>query len=185
MGLIRALTVMAILGLWTPTFVFAEDILIEDFANEPETRWQFIADTVMGGVSTGQVEFIWEDGATHARMTGSVSTKNNGGFIQFRMKLPTSLPKGAVGLRLVVRGNDQRYFMHLRTSGTVLPWQYYQAGFNVTQEWAEVRLPFEDFKPSGLLLRSVPKPESVKSIGVVAFGREHEAEIDVIEVGYY
>ena len=75
--------------------------------------------------------------------------------------------------------------MHLRTSGTVLPWQYYQAGFEVTQEWSEVRLPFTDFKASGRLLRTVPRPESLKSVGIVAFGREHEAEIDVREVSYY
>lgn len=185
MRLIPTLTAMAILGFLAPQAVFAEDVLIEDFTNEPETRWRFIADTVMGGVSTGQAEFIREDGETHARMTGSVSTENNGGFIQFRMELPTPLPKGTIGLRLVIRGNDQRYFLHLRTSGTILPWQYYQAGFDVAQEWAEVRLPLEDFEPSGLFLRSVPKPESVKSVGIVAFGRDHEAEIDVREVGYY
>lgn len=185
MHLIVALTVMAFLAVWIPSAAIAEDILIEDFQIQPETRWRFIADTVMGGVSTGQVEFVQEDGDIHAHMTGSVSTENNGGFIQFRMEFLTPLPKRTVGLRLVVRGNDQRYFVHLRTSGTVLPWQYYQAGFEVTQEWSEVRLPFTDFKASGRLLRTVPRPESLKSVGIVAFGREHEAEIDVREVSYY
>jgi hypothetical protein len=28
----------------------------------------------------------------------------------------------------MVRGNNQRYFVHLPTGGTPLPWQYYQAG---------------------------------------------------------
>ena len=185
MHLIVALTVMAFLAVWIPSAAIAEDILIEDFQIQPETRWRFIADTVMGGVSTGQIEFVQEDGDIHAHMTGSVSTENNGGFIQFRMEFLTPLPKRTVGLRLVVRGNDQRYFVHLRTSGTVLPWQYYQAGFEVTQEWSEVRLPFTDFKASGRLLRTVPRPESLKSVGIVAFGREHEAEIDVREVSYY
>jgi len=118
-------------------------------------------------------------------MAGSVSTENNGGFIQFRMKLPSALPKSAVGLRLVVRGNDQRYFVHLRTSGTLLPWQYYQAGFAVNRDWSEVRLTFDAFKASGVLLRTLPRPESLKSVGIVAFGRDHEAEIDVREVSYY
>lgn len=182
---IFALTIMAVLVLWNPSAAIAEDIMIDDFESQPETRWRFIADTVMGGVSSGKVSFLQDDGDTHARMTGSVSTQNNGGFIQFRMKLPSPLPKSAVGLRLVVRGNDQRYFMHLRTSGTLLPWQYYQAGFEVNREWSEVRLPFIAFKASGSLLRSVPRPESLKSLGIVAFGRDHEAEIDVREVSYY
>ena len=179
------LNVMAVLLLWTASTAIAEDSLIEDFRSQPETRWRFVADTVMGGVSNGQVEFVQEDKDVHARMTGTVSTANNGGFIQIRMELPTPPPRETVGVRLVVRGNEQRYFVHLRTSGTVLPWQYYQAGFPVTQEWSEIRLPFTDFEPSGRLLRSVPRPGSLKSIGIVAFGRDHEAEIDVREVSFY
>ncbi len=179
------LAVMAVLVFWTASAALAEDILIEDFKLQPETRWRFIADTVMGGVSTGQVEFVRENGSIHAHLTGNVSTENNGGFIQIRMKLPTSLPRKTVGVRLVVRGNKQRYFVHLRTSGTILPWQYYQAGFDVTQEWSEVRLPFTDLQASGRLLRTIPRPGSLKSIGIVAFGRDHEAEIDVREISFY
>ncbi len=185
MHLAAKLNIMAILVLWTASTAIAEDVLIEDFKIEPEARWRFIADTVMGGVSNGQVEFVQEDRDVHARMTGTVSTANNGGFIQFRMKLPTSPSKEIVGVRLVVRGNEQRYFVHLRTSGTVLPWQYYQAGFPVTQDWSEIRLPFTAFEASGRLLRAVPRPGSLKSIGIVAFGRDHQAEIDVREVGFY
>ena len=182
---IFALIIMAVLVIWNPSAAIAEDIMIDDFKSQPETRWRFIADTVMGGVSSGKVSFFQEDGQSHARMAGSVSTENNGGFIQFRTKLPSALPKSAVGLRLVVRGNDQRYFVHLRTSGTLLPWQYYQAGFAVNREWSEVRLTFDAFKASGVLLRTLPRPENLKSVGIVAFGRDHEAEIDVREVSYY
>ena len=80
------LTVMASLAVWASPAVMAENVLIENFESQPEARWQFIADTVMGGVSTGQVEFFQGEGNAYAHMTGRVSTKNNGGFIQFRMK---------------------------------------------------------------------------------------------------
>ena len=163
----------------------AENIMIEDFELQPETRWRFFTDGVMGGVSTGQVIFRKEDGSTYARMTGNVSTKNNGGFIQMRMDLPDGAPDDATGVRLVVRGNDEVYFVHLRTSGTVLPWQYYQAAFEVTGDWGEVRLPFDAFKRSGRLLRAIPTPDSLKSIAVVAYGRDYVAEIDVREIGFY
>jgi hypothetical protein len=179
------LNVIASLTFWAGSSAIAEDTLIEDFETQPETRWRFIADTVMGGVSSGKVEFLFEDGESHARLSGDVSTENNGGFIQIRMDLHTPPPKEAVGVRLVVRGNDQRYFVHLRTGGTILPWHYYQSGFDVTREWAEVRLPFGDFKASSRILRSDPRPESVKSVGVLAFGRDHEAVIDVREVSFY
>lgn len=88
-------------------------------------------------------------------------------------------------MRLVVRGNDQSYFLHLRTTGTVLPWQYYQAGFDVTRSWSEVRLPLDAFVASGARLRTVPRSRSLTSVAVVALGRDHDADVDVREVGFY
>ena len=161
------------------------DVLIEDFMMQPETRWRFFTDQVMGGVSTGGVAFSQEDGQAFARMTGRVSTANRGGFIQMRLDLSAPPPEGTTGVRLVVRGNGQRYFVHLRTGGTLLPWQYYQAGFDVTESWNEVRLPFDAFAASGALLRSVPAAGNLTSVSVVAYGRDHDARIDVREVGFY
>jgi hypothetical protein len=102
-----------------------------------------------------------------------------------RMDLDAPPPEGAAGVRLAVRGNGERYFVHLRTRGTILPWQYYQAGFGTTGTWTEVRLPFADFRASGALLAAEPRPASLTSLGVVAYGRDHHADIEVREVGFY
>ncbi|KUJ81398.1 CIA30 family protein [Ruegeria profundi] len=185
MRLLLQRSFIVVLWLLAPVTVVAEDIMIENFKAQPETRWRFFTDDVMGGVSTGTVAFLTEGDTTYARITGSVSTENNGGFIQIRMDLPDGAPEDAAGVRIVVRGNSQRYFVHLRTSGTVLPWQYYQAGFDAKEGWSELRLPFEAFERSGQLLRAVPRASSLKSIAVVAFGRDHNAKIDVSEVGFY
>lgn len=171
--------------LLAPFAALAEDIMIETFETSPETRWRFFTDTVMGGVSSGQVTFLDENGQSYAQMTGRVSTQNNGGFIQMRMELPDGAAAHATGVRLSVRGNGQQYFVHLRTGGSRLPWQYYQAGFTVTADWAEVRLPFDRFERSGPMLRAVPRSDGLRSIAVVAFGRDHDAQIDVREVGFY
>ena len=165
--------------------VLAEETMTDTFENNPEKRWSFIADTVMGGISTGQVRFAEENGSAYARMTGEVSTQNRGGFIQIRKELSDKSSDGAKGVRLIVRGNGQKYFVHLRTSGTVLPWQYYQGGFSTTDGWTEVRIPFSDFKASGRMVRSEVRASSLKSIGIVAFGRDHQAEIKIREVGFY
>lgn len=184
------LLLAALLGAGCPPTATAQtplptEALIADFRMTPDARWQFFTDQVMGGVSTGAVTFAQEDGQPYARMTGRVSTANRGGFIQMRLELANPPPEGASGIRLIVRGNDQRYFVHVRTTGTVLPWQYYQAGFAVTEGWTEVRLPFEAFAPSGAFLRRVPRPVSLTSVAVVAYGRDHDARIDVQSVGFY
>ncbi|WP_430464081.1 CIA30 family protein [Tabrizicola sp.] len=184
----RKILAMALALAWgglTPLPAAAQSMMVEDFSVQPETRWRFLADTVMGGVSTGQLRFETEEGRAHARLTGQVSTANNGGFIQMRLDLDSPPPAGAKGLRLVVRGNDTRYFAHLRTHSTLLPWQYFQAGFMVTPDWVEVRLPFDRFAPSGRLIGKHPKPDGLTSVGIVAFGRDHAADISVREVGFY
>ncbi len=163
----------------------AKSAMIEDFKMQPETRWRFFTDQVMGGVSTGGVDFATENGHVFARMTGRVSTANRGGFIQMRLDLATPPPEGKTGVRLMVRGNNQRYFVHLRTSGTLLPWQHYQAWFDVTESWEEVRLPLQSFTASGAFLPSVPRPGSLASVAIVAYGRDHDARIEVREVGFY
>jgi hypothetical protein len=163
----------------------AEEPMTLRFTPGAEADWRFFTDQVMGGVSTGSVTIVSEDGMRFARMTGSVSTENNGGFIQMRADLAEAAPPEAQGVRLIVRGNSQRYFVHLRTRGTRLPWQYYQAGFDVEPDWTEIRLPFEAFAPSGALLTRVPRADRLSSVAVVAYGRDHAAGIDVAEVGFY
>ena len=191
--MVRGLTPLMIVvillgGAFSPTMAeepLSGDALIEDFTMQPETRWRFFTDQVMGGVSTGGIAFAQEDGTSFARMTGRVSTANRGGFIQMRLDLVTPPPEGTTGARLIVRGNAQRYLVHLRTGGTLLPWQYYQASFDVTESWSEVRLPLDAFDASGALLRGAPSAGSLTSVAVVAYGRDHDAQIDVREVGFY
>ena len=171
----------------------SHQVLLEDFRGVPQERWEFIADTVMGGVSSGTVQFLSVDGQGVLKLTGTVSTANNGGFIQARLPLEqtstANLPDTAQGIWLKARGNGQKYFVHVRTSGTILPWQYYQAAFEVTNNWQVIELPWASFKPSGglsgSLLRDEPKAEKIKSIAIVAFGRDHEADVEVAEIGYY
>ena len=106
-----------------------ETIFKDNFEN-PE-KWLFITDQVMGGFSSGKVEFISINNNLHARMTGNVSTKNKGGFIQVRRKLEKLNLEGSKFIEIIAKGNNQNYFIHLRSSGTFLPWQYYQISFKV------------------------------------------------------
>lgn len=153
---------------------------IEDFAATPAARWDFFSDRVMGGVSSGKVDF---PDAT-LRLTGTVSTANNGGFIQARLKLADRMPGEARALVLRVRGNGDRYFVHLRTGGTLLPWHFYQASFETSSDWAVVRLPFTEFKASTRMIRAAPAPGAVRSVAVVAYGHDHEADVSVDWIGW-
>lgn len=160
-----------------PAALQARDMTIDDFTGDAAARWRFFTDQVMGGVSTGTLAFGTLDGAAAMQITGDVSTENRGGFVQARHDLPGGLPSDTSALRIRALGNGQRYFLHLRTSGMMLPGQYWQAGFDAGPDWSEVTLPLSAFKPSGNLVRRPPSGDTIRSVALVAYGRDHQAEV--------
>ena len=163
----------------------AKMMVFENFTIDKEKDWKFISDQVMGGVSDGKLEFINMEGYSFARMTGYVSLENNGGFIQFRKEVNGTGHNDSKGLVVNVRGNNQKYFLHIRTTGTILPWQYYQAPFEVTQDWKKIKIAYDIFERSGIMLSKKVKPKKITSIAIVAFGFEQEVLIDVNNISFY
>jgi len=149
------------------------------------SRWSYVADTVMGGRSTGQGELLTEGGISFARLSGNVTTANNGGFIQIRRPFPSLSTSTYSGVKLTVRGNSETYFVHLRTQQSNRPWAYYQAEFLTTQSWTEVYIPFENFTASTGFLPAEFEPSDLISIGIVAYGRDHQAQLDLSELALF
>ena len=146
-----------------------------------ENNWAFLADTVMGGVSRGNAEFI--PGAL--RLTGNVSTKNNGGFIQVRTRINPNEPEGKTGIKIKVKGNGDTYYLHIRNASTRLPWHYYTANFRTTEKWKEILIPFDDFEKSATLMPKKLKPNTMKTIGIVAYGKDHYADVSISSMEFY
>ena len=160
----------------------AQDIFKDNFSNNEQ--WKYIADDVMGGVSTGNVEYYIVEEDVIAVLKGNVSTENNGGFIQIRRDLKDINLENANSVKLVAKGNSQKYYIFLRTTGTILPWQYYSSEFTVNDNFNEFVLPISDFEKSGFLLAKNINPKKITSIGIVAFGRDHEAELYIREIEF-
>ena len=150
----------------------------------PEKEWQFISDQVMGGVSFGKKELLFEDKKQYLRMTGFVSLDNNGGFIQVRHKLIDKV-RSANGIKINARGNNKKYRIHIRTKFTLLPWQYYSATFNVNKNWEIIKIDFNEFIRSGTLLPKTFNVGHINSLAVVAYGEEYKVRIDLSELNFY
>ena len=150
----------------------------------PTNEWTLITDKVMGGISTGEYNYIKIDNNDVIKITGNVSTKNNGGFIQIRRNLDGINLTNAKNVEVLAKGNNEKYFIHLRTSFTILPWQYYQYSFTVKENFKNFVLPIKNFKKSGLLLPNEINPQNIKSIGIVAFGKDYRAELTVKEISF-
>ena len=144
-------------------------------------QWVYLADRVMGGISEGTAQF--EDQVI--RLSGEVSTANNGGFIQVRSPVLWEAAKGKTGIRLTVKGNGDQYYLHIRSTVTRLPWHYYHHSFQASGSWSEIILPFEAFEKSSSLLRAELDQGKIKTIGIVAYGKDYSADVSVKRLEFY
>ncbi|MBE90051.1 MAG: CIA30 family protein [Rhodospirillaceae bacterium] len=167
-------------------------MLIDDFTDEDLNSrfgnpWRGVSDKVMGGVSEPTVSHEVVKGRSCLRLTGNVCLENDGGFIQAALDLTRSGKMLNVsqfsGVRITVRGNGERYSIHLRTSDNKRPWQSYRAQFIAGLEWETVDLPFVAFEPHRL---DLPFDKTrLRRIGFVAIGRAFSAELLVAELAFY
>ena len=161
-----------------------ENKLIDDFSNESQNRWQFFTDQVMGGISEGNASLVSDKSGQYVRLEGSVSTANNGGFIQIRTDINEGTSE-AKGIIIKAKGNGEDYYIHLRTSGTVLPWQYYQISFPTSKNWSEIKLPFANFERSSSWISKKITGDKIRTLGIVAYGKNHNAKLDVAYLSFY
>ena len=54
---------------------------------ELNPEWEFVADAVMGGVSTGSISSEIVANCRATRLKGDVSLDNNGGFVQMAFNI--------------------------------------------------------------------------------------------------
>ena len=150
------------------------------------TEWRFIADTVMGGVSSGNVMIDSHNGKNCLCMRGNVSTENNGGFVQMALSLSergTFDASDYDGVEIEIAGNNEVYNVHFRTADLWFPWQSYRASFTALPNWQTIRLPFaelEAYKTSQAFQRN-----ELKRIGLLGIGRNFKADLCLASIRFY
>ena len=167
-------------------------MLIDDFTdkgllNKLDSKWRGVSDQVMGGISEASISYSVKDGCYSLRMTGNVRLENDSGFIQAVLDLAplgdTFDASGFSGVPIVVRGNGEKYSVHLRTPDNVRPWQSYRSHFTAGSDWETIDLPFETFVPHRL---DAPLDKTrFRRIGLVAIGRPFYADLAVSELAFY
>lgn len=153
---------------------------------ELEPDWEYVADTVMGGVSQGAARLETVDGRQATRLTGTVSLDNNGGFVQIAFDLAGGAvfdASGYTGIALDLRGNGEDYDIRLRTDALTRPWQSFRTSVTVPPAWTTLRLPFAAFVPHRT--DAAFDPSRLRRIGILAIGREMQANIAVSGVRLY
>ena len=180
------------------TVSLAQNDLVFPIQEGAVSDWKYVSDRVMGGVSEGNV-YLEKDGDTSfARLTGDVSTRNNGGFIQLRsavslfkkpkmFQLIHDANKGGQelkGVRLNVRGNGEIYHVMIRTYFTWRPSDYYYHTFEAGDYWSQVVMPFSAFKRSTSKTSKLDIND-IRDFGIVAYGRDFKSDVSISEVSFY
>lgn len=153
---------------------------------ELKPDFEFVADTVMGGVSIGEVTQALYKDRDSTRLTGGVSLANNGGFIQMAFDLDNGAVVDASGFRgveLEVCGNGAHYELRLRTDQLTRPWQSFRASFDALPDWQVLRFAWDDFE--GRKTDAVLDPARLRRIGVLAIGAEMRADVAVAAIRFY
>lgn len=160
-------------------------LILDDFSSQAPD-WEMVSDQVMGGVSGGNLSHERLNARMALRLTGHVSTENNGGFLQMARNLGGTDGMDAsayTGLSLDVLGNGESYNIHLRTKDVTRPWQSYRMTFTAPGDWTTVILPFADF--TAHRLTSPLDLKSLRRIGIVAIGKAFHADIAVAQLRLY
>jgi hypothetical protein len=164
-----------------------DDFVRDDGVSSLGTSWQRFTDQVMGGRSRAASVIEVLDGRRCLRLTGEVSLANNGGFIQVALPLAERgrvlEAQGWTGLRLLVRGAGDGYYLHLRTADCRLPWQYYDVELPCGPQWSEVEIAFADFQPRSL--GAALDLSGLQRLGVVAGKKAFTADIAVARIELY
>jgi len=179
--------ILFILFISFSSFIYAKDEINIPFTEDNARYWQYISDQTMGGISKGQAVLEKNENMIFARLTGNVSTANNGGFIQIRTTFPfinlINTINNFKGVRLNTKGNGETYHIFIRTSKNLSYRDFYSATFIASDNWEIIDLPFTKFKHrfSNKLLDG----NDIRTFGIVAYGRDFVSDVSVSEISFY
>ncbi len=176
-----------LLIIFNSSVVLSESQISIPFTEDNARYWQYISDQTMGGISNGQAILDKEDEMIFARLTGNVSTANNGGFIQIRTNFSfvdlISNNNDLKGVRLNAKGNGETYHIFIRTSQNRSYRDFYSATFVADDNWKIIDLPFTLFKHR--FSNKSLNGNDIRSFGIVAYGRDFYSDVSVSEIIFY
>ena len=158
--------------------------MVIDNVNDIRAQWSAISDNVMGGISEVSFYEIQDTERNFYRLEGSVSTKNNGGFIQSVIRLPINA-EDFQGIRFKIRGTSDDYYLWIRTPASRFPWDRYIASFQPGEDWSVIEIPFSSLKKSNFYMRGKMNTSKIRTIAFAAYGKDFQAQLDIANIELY
>ena len=158
--------------------------MIIDNLDDKRADWNAISDNVMGGISEVNFYQAEEDDEKFYRLEGSVSTANNGGFIQSVARFHFNA-EDYTGIRIKICGTNDDYYVWIRTPASRFPWDRYIASFKSNENWSVIEIPFTDFKKSNFYMPKRLNKSKLRTIAFAAYGKDFQAQLDIAQIELY
>jgi len=159
-----------------------------DFGPDDRSRWSTVHDTVMGGVSRGELR---RTDAQTLVFEGYVSLDNNGGFTSFRSQQRNLPFAGSDGIEARVKGDGRTYILSFDREGVGLFGGGYWKRFDTTPgEWITVRAGWDEFVPVnfGRKIQDLPELTADTALGLTIYlydKKEGDFSIEFDSFGTY
>ena len=151
---------------------------------EEAQRWRNVDDTVMGGISQGDITLTAQGTGV---FSGVLSLENNGGFSSVRRDTSDYDFSGVSRVAIRVRGDGRRYQLRLQTRDADRV--TYRAAFDtVADEWQTLSFAFDDFEPvfRGQVVDSAPtlSADGIYQVGfLIADKKRGEFNLEIDWIG--
>ena len=158
--------------------------MVFGFDSNIETRpWRVVVDGVMGGLSTGTVE--WSKGTMIFR--GATSLANNGGFSSIRVPVPQGSLFGYDTMRIRVRGDGRTYIIGARARSGMGGDSFWHRFKTEADEWITIEVPISEMERHFFGERLAGRIDASQIAGLEFYIYDKKAgpfqlEVDSIEV---
>ena len=166
--------------------VIAEEQLIDIYRSiqDQPSSWMMISDRVMGGVSSAELRQEKRDNSHCSCLSGRTSLDNNGGFVQMKFDIQSSLLRtGYQGIFIELYGSAHEYNLHIKTTQLTRPWQSFRYSLAVAPQWTRFIVPYEQLQAHRT--DAELEPTKITSIAVVAIGQEFDVDVCVRRLGFF
>ncbi|MDT0551974.1 CIA30 family protein [Urechidicola vernalis] len=119
-----------------------ELMLFESSQDNSINEWRIVNDGVMGGVSQG---FITSNSSRNLVYNGNISLRNNGGFSSMRLRVNERDVSKYNAIKVKLKGDRKNY--QFRIKSETFDRHSYVYEFSTDNNWEEIIMPFNHFKP--------------------------------------
>lgn len=121
-----------------------QNVTIFDFnENSSLTKWRIVNDSVMGGISTSSIKINQQGNGV---FSGTVSTKNNGGFASVQHSFDKIKTKENEVVNIRLKGDGKNYQFRVKANKNH---EYsYITTFSTSGEWQTIQIQLSELYPS-------------------------------------